>query len=254
MSTSNNIRLISRIDIKNEYVIKGINLEGLRKIGDPIQIAKKYYVDGIDEILFMDAVASLYERNNLFHIIENAVKHVFVPITIGGGIRKINDIEKALRSGADKIAINTQAIKTPKFITEASRLYGSQSIIGSIEAKRNSDSWEAYIENGRQKTGIDAVDWARQLEDLGAGELIVTSVDQEGTRKGFDEKLIKKIAESVRIPVISSGGAGSIMDVISICDQSEVSGVALASILHYQNFHISEIKEKMLSKNFNIRK
>ena len=254
MTNQNNIRLISRIDIKNEYVIKGINLEGLRKIGDPIEIAKKYYNDGIDEILFMDAVASLYERNNLFHIIENAVRHIFVPITIGGGIRKIKDIEKALRSGADKIAINTQAIKTPKFITDASRLYGSQSIIGSIEAKRKADSWEAYIENGRQETGVDAIEWAKRLQDLGAGELLITSVDQEGTRKGFDIKLLKKISESVSVPVVMSGGAGNINDIISTCNQPEVSGIALASILHYQNFHIRDIKDKMLSNNFNIRR
>ena len=139
-------------------------------------------------------------------------------------------------------------------ISDASRLYGSQSIIGSIEAKRKAGSWEAYIENGRQETGVDAIEWAQRLEDLGAGELLITSVDQEGTRKGFDEKLLKKISESVSIPVVLSGGAGSINDIISICNQSEVSGIALASILHYQNFQIRDIKDKMLTNNFNIRK
>jgi cyclase len=169
-------RLIARIDVKNEFVIKGIHLEGLRKVGDPIDLANNYYQDGIDEIIFMDAVASLYGRNNLFHIIEEACKKVFVPITIGGGIRCINDIELALKSGADKISLNTQAIKTPSIITEASRIYGSQCIIGSIEAKRKGNSWEAYVDNGREETGIDAIDWACKLEQLGAGELMITSI------------------------------------------------------------------------------
>jgi cyclase len=248
------VRLISRIDVKNNFVIKGIHLEGLRKVGDPILIAKKYYQEGIDEIIFMDAVASLYERNNLFNIINNATKHVFVPITIGGGIRKLEDIEQALNSGADKIAINTQAIKTPEFIEEASRIYGSQAIIGSIEAKKKGDTWEAYIDNGRQETGMDAIKWATELESKGAGELLITSIDKEGTKKGFEEELIQLISRSVSIPVISSGGAGNADHIISLCEKTDTSGIAIASIFHYQDFQIDHIKNQMIKNNLNVRK
>ena len=249
-----NLRLISRIDVKNNFVIKGIQLEGLRKVGDPLLTAKKYYEEGIDEILFMDAVASLYERNNLFKIIENASKHIFVPLTIGGGIRTLDDIEHSLDSGADKIAINTQAIKNPDFITKASRVYGSQAIIGSIEAKKRGNSWEAYIDSGREETGIDAINWAKKLELLGAGELLITSIDRDGTKKGYDIELIQLISNSVSIPVISSGGAGCPEDIISLSSETDTSGVAVGSILHYDDYSIRQIKAKMINNNFNIRK
>jgi cyclase len=246
-------RLIARIDVKNEFVIKGIHLEGLRKIGDPNVLAKKYYDEGIDEIVFMDAVASLYGRNNLFHIIEKACREVFIPITIGGGIRAVVDIEKALKSGADKIALNTQAIKTPEIIREASRIYGSQCIVGSIEAKRKGGNWEAYIDNGREETGVDAVEWARKLEELGAGELIVTSIDQEGTKKGFDIELMKKISSMVSIPVIASGGAGNTQHISTLCQQTDVSAVAIASIIHYNLASVNAVKTELLKQEIPVR-
>lgn len=246
-------RLIARLDVKNEFVIKGIHLEGLRKVGDPIELAKKYYHEGIDEVIFMDAVASLYGRNNLFHIIERACKEVFVPITIGGGIRSINDIDLALKSGADKIALNTQAIKTPKIITEASRIYGSQCIVGSIEAKRKGNSWEAYIDNGREETGIDAIEWACKLEQLGVGELMITSIDMEGTKRGFEIPLVEKIAAKVSIPVIASGGAGKPAHVTKLANESNVSGIAVAAILHYNTHSISEIKQAMKASDIRVR-
>jgi cyclase len=246
-------RLIARIDVKNEFVIKGIHLEGLRKVGDPIELAKKYYQEGIDEIIFMDAVASLYGRNNLFHIIEKACKEVFVPITIGGGIRSVKDIELALQSGADKIALNTQAVKTPEIITEASRIYGSQCIIGSIEAKKKGNLWEVYVDNGREETGIDAVEWASKLEQLGAGELMVTSIDQEGTKRGYEIELIEKISANVSIPVIASGGAGNPAHISTVCKQTHVSGVAVAAILHYNLFSVTEIKKAMDLAGVNVR-
>lgn len=247
-------RIIARLDVKNEYVIKGIHLEGLRKIGNPIELAKKYYLEGVDEIVFMDAVASLYERNNLFHIIEAACKEVFIPITIGGGIRSINDIDKALKSGADKIALNTQAIKTPEIIKEASRIYGSQCIIGSIEAKRKGSSWEAYIDNGRESTGIDAIGWAKKLEELGAGEILITSVDQEGTKKGFDKNLVSEITKVVSIPVIASGGAGNVTDVKDLIDCCDPGGIAIASLIHYNLTSISALKAQLISNGICIRK
>ena len=247
------IRLIARLDIKNSFVIKGINLEGLRKIGDPIILSKKYYDDGIDEIIFMDAVASLYGRNNLFNIIEEACKEVFIPITIGGGIRSVNDIDKALKSGADKIALNSQAIKNPGFIKEASRIYGSQCIVGSIEAKRKGDGWEAYIDNGREQTGIDVIEWACILQDLGIGELLVTSIDNEGVKKGFDTQLINRICEKVDLPVIVSGGAGNSSHVNSICQQENISAVAIASLFHYNLTSVQQLKKSMSNNGIHVR-
>lgn len=250
----NRIRIIARLDIKNEFVIKGIHLEGLRKIGDPIELAEKYYNEGIDEILFMDAVASLYGRNNLFHIIEEACKKIFIPITIGGGIRTIEDIEKALKAGADKITINTQAIKNPKLIQEASRIYGSQCIVGSIEAKRKGNIWEAYTDNGREQTGIDLIEWAKELEQLGIGELIVTSIDKEGTKKGFDLELMQRISNTISVPIIACGGANSSKDIIELCSlNQDINGVALASMLHYNIEGIQQAKNQLIKNDISCR-
>lgn len=246
-------RIIARIDIKNEFVIKGIHLEGLRKVGDPIDFAEKYYDQGVDEIIFMDAVASLYGRNNLFHIIEKACKKVFIPITIGGGIRSIQDIDSALKSGADKITINTQAVKSPQLIKEASRIYGSQCIVGSIEAKKKGSSWEVYVDNGREETGLDVLEWAKTLQDLGIGELLITSIDQEGTKSGFDEQLIEKICKNVHLPLIISGGAGNLNHISTISKYNEINAIALASILHYNIATISEIKKIMIKDGINVR-
>jgi cyclase len=246
-------RIIARLDVKNEHVIKGIHLEGLRKIGDPVELAKKYYEQGVDEIVFMDAVASLYDRNNLLNIIESACKDVFIPITIGGGIRSTKDIELALKSGADKITLNTQAIKNPNFIKEASRIYGSQCIVGSIEAKNMRNTWEAYINNGREQTGINVIDWACKLEDLGIGELIITSIDNEGTKKGFDLQLIDTICQKINVPIIVSGGAGNLIHVKELLKFERVSAVALASILHYEIATIKEIKKAVLEDGIIVR-
>ncbi len=247
-------RIIARLDVKNEFVIKGIHLEGLRKIGDPNLLAKKYYESGADEIIIMDAVASLYGRNGLFQIIERACQEVFIPITIGGGIRKIDDIEKALFAGADKIAINTEAILNPNFISEATRIYGSQCIIGSIEAKKRGDKWEAYINNGREETSIDAIEWARKLEGLGAGEIFITSIDNEGTKKGFDIELIKIISKLVGIPVIGCGGAGSVSDISKAFKETNCSGLAVASVLHYNLVEIKDIKSHLNNEEILVRK
>ena len=248
-----NIRLIARIDVKNDFVIKGIHLEGLRKIGDPNKMAVKYYKEGIDEIIFMDVVASLYGRNNLFHIIEKACNDVFIPITVGGGLRSIQDIEMALKSGADKVAINTGAIKKPQLVTEAAKNFGSQCIVGSIEAKKKNGSWEAYINNGRETTEKDAIEWAKQIEDLGAGEIFITSVDREGTRKGFDIDLIKRIMDVVSIPVIACGGGGRLEHIKDLIFDSNVDAVALASVLHYDDYSIREIKGFLSTNNIQIR-
>lgn len=248
------LRLIARLDVKNHYVIKGIHLEGLRKIGDPVQLAKKYYTQGIDEIVFMDAVASLFGRNNLFHILKEACKEVFIPITIGGGIREVRDIDFALKAGADKIALNTQAIKSPNLVREASRIYGSQCIVGSIEAKKKGQNrWEAYVDNGRQETGVDVIEWAKKLEELGAGELMVTSIDYEGTKKGYDLDLVGKISSSVSIPVIASGGAGTVDHIKVVAKETQVGAVAIASLLHYNISDVLEIKQVLTQENIIVR-
>ncbi len=247
-------RIIARIDVKNEFAIKGIHLEGLRKVGDPNNLALNYYNSGIDEIIFMDAVASYYDRNSLSKIIELATKDIYVPITVGGGIRNLEDIQVALNSGADKVSINTQAIKTPTFISDAALKFGSQCIIGSIEAKIHSDDkWYVYYDNGREPTKTEAVEWAIKLENLGAGELLVTSVDMEGTKKGFDIKLNEIISDAVKIPVISSGGAGNPDHILELFLKTNIDGVALASILHYDTFDIVAIKSNLIKNEIKIR-
>lgn len=228
------VRIIPRLDIKGPNLVKGIHLEGLRALGRPSDFAKFYYEQGADEILFMDVVASLYDRNSLHDIISETAKSVFIPLTVGGGIRSLSDIKNILRCGADKVSINTGAIKNPQFIYEASREFGSSTIVVTIEAIKNKDNnYYAFIDNGREYTGLEVKEWAMKAEELGCGELIITSVDREGTGKGFDNELISLIANSVSIPVIAHGGAGRKEDIESLLNGNIVDSVALASILHY---------------------
>ena len=185
MNIPKTIRIIPRLDVKGSNVIKGVHLECLRVVGDPETLATRYYNEGADELIYMDVVASLYGRNNLLHIVEQASQNIFIPLTVGGGIRSLDDIKRVLRAGADKVAINTYAVKNPAFITQAAQAFGAQCIVGSIEAKRVSEhKWEIFTDNGRIETGLDAVTWARQLVSLGCGELLITSIDKEGTAGG----------------------------------------------------------------------
>lgn len=248
----NKKRIIARIDVKNEHVIKGIHLEGLRKVGNPNEMAKKYYNEGIDEIIFMDAVAAYYDRNSLTEIINRACENVFVPITVGGGIRKIKDIQIALNAGADKIAINTQAVKDPSFLTRASEIFGSQCIVSSIDAKKISDNkWEVYVDNGREPTGMDVIEWGKKVEILGTGEIMLTSIDKEGTKRGFDIELYNAISEVVTIPVICCGGAGKNEHIADVISNKGVDAVALASILHYNIESINDLKEFLINNKKN---
>ena len=249
----NKIRVIARIDINNEYTVKGRCLEGLKKIGRPNEMSKKYYEGGIDEIVFLDAVASLYDRNSLIDILKQATKETFVPITIGGGIKTIKDIKDALSAGADKVAINTQAVKNLDFIREAVQIFGSQAIIGSVVARRHRYRWEAFIDNAKHRTHKDAVDWAVELEKAGAGEIMITSIDNDGRQKGFDVELVDAITKRVSIPVIASGGAGSSNDVIKLCKNTSCDAVAVASLIHYGVENISDIKNKMKDNNIGVR-
>lgn len=235
-------RLIARLDIKNGIVIKGIHLEGQRRIGDPVELARKYYGQAVDEIFLMDSVASLYGRSNLFHMISEACKTVFVPITMGGGIRSVEDVEQALIAGADKVAVNSALISTPALAEKIASIYGSQCLVASIEAKRRDNGWEAYVSNGREPTGRDVLEWARELEQRGAGELLVTSVDQEGTQRGFDIPLCAALQDVVRIPVVASGGAGKLEHLRQLADATQMQGIAVASLLHYGKATVAELK------------
>jgi cyclase len=237
-----NIRLVARLDIKAPNLVKGIQFEGLRKLGDPHQFAKKYYLEGIDEIYYEDIVASLYERNSLLEIIEETTRDIFVPVTVGGGLRSVDDVAAVLRAGADKVAINTAAIKNPRIVTDIARRFGSQCMVLSIQAKQQGDSWEAYFDNGREHSGVDAVEWAEQGQALGAGEILLTSVDQEGTAKGFDLPLIKTICDRVDIPVIASGGMGSPRDLVDAVNIGTADAIAMAHVLHYGVCSLRELR------------
>jgi|TARA_B100002019_G_C21238655_1_gene584204 cyclase len=249
-----NIRVIARLDIKGPNLIKGIHLEGLRVLGDPHDFAEKYYKEGIDEIVYIDIVASLYGRSKLTEIVKNAAKDVFVPMTVGGGIRSIDDVRDLLRAGADKVAISTAAVENPNLIRDVSRIFGSQCMVLSLEAKKQSDSvWEVYTNSGRERTNINAIDWAKQAEELGAGEILLTSIDAEGTRKGFDLDLIKSITNVVNIPVIASGGMGKSQDLIDAVNIGGVKAVAMADILHYERDSVLGIKKAMYQNDIPVR-
>lgn len=229
------LRIIARLDVKGPNLVKGIHLEGLRVIGDPHAHALRYYEQGADELVYVDIVASLYGRNNLVDVVERTARDVFIPITVGGGVRTIEDVQRLLRAGADKVAVNTAAVRNPPFISEAARAFGSQCVVVNIEAIRQpTGAWEAFTDNGRERTGLDAVAWALRATELGAGELLVTSVDREGTRKGFDLELTRRIADAVPIPVIASGGAGSVGDIVDVIRDGRADAVAVASLLHYR--------------------
>ena len=249
-----NLRLIARLDIKSSNLIKGIHLEGLRVLGNPNEFALDYYKQGIDELIYMDCVASLYGRNHLVEIIKSAAKNIFVPMTVGGGIRSIDDATEILRSGADKVAINTAAVATPDLVKDISRRFGSQCMVLSIEAKKLSENkWEVYTDNGRERSGRDVVEWARKCEIQGAGEILLTSIDQEGTRKGFDIELVKAVSESVDIPVIASGGMGVPTDLTRVVRDGMADAVAMADVLHYKRFRVAELRSVAREAGFGVR-
>lgn len=240
------IRIIPRLDIKGPNLVKGIHLEGLRVLGKPEHFAQYYYENGADELIYMDVVASLYGRNSLLHIIERTSNNIFIPLTVGGGLRTLDDIRTVLEAGADKVSINTAAIQRPELIKEASRRFGSSTIVISIEAIKKSDGcYEAYTDNGREKTGVDVFEWASRVVDLGAGEIMITSIDQEGAGKGFDLELTRKVSESVPIPVIACGGAGKLTHIRNVIIEGKADAVSMASILHY-NF----VKQNMSEDDF----
>lgn len=228
------VRIIPRLDIKGDNLVKGIHLEGLRVLGKPEYYAKCYFEQGADELMYQDVVASLYARNSLLDIVSRTAQEISIPLTVGGGIRTLDDIQAMLRAGADKVAINTAAIARPEFIREAALSFGSSTIVLAIEAIRERDgSYLAYTDNGREHTGKDVFEWASQAADLGAGEILITSVDREGTGAGFDRELIQGIAAKVAVPVVAHGGAGKADDAAGAVEAG-ADAVCIASILHYQ--------------------
>jgi cyclase len=248
------IRLIARLDIKGPNLIKGIHLEGLRVMGSPNVHALRYYGQGADELIYMDCVASLYGRNSLGDIVQDAARDVFIPMTVGGGIRSVEDATHLLRSGADKVAVNTAAVANPRLISDIARRFGSQCMVLSIEAKTiGPDRWEVYTDNGREKTGRDVIAWVKEGVALGAGEVLLTSVDREGTRKGFDVAMIKAVTQEVGVPVIASGGMGKPEDLLDAVLQGGADAVAMADILHYGRATVGDIRKAASTGGIEVR-
>ncbi len=249
-----NIRIIPRLDIKGQNVIKGVHTEGLRIVGDPKKLVAEYYRQGADEIIYMDIVASLYQRNLDFEQLKSVSDNIFIPFTVGGGIRSVGDINNALRSGADKVAINTYAIKNPEFLTEAAKKFGAQCIVLSVEAKKTAPGkWEAYTDGGRERTGLDAVDWIKKGIELGVGEILITSIDQDGTYNGYDMDLIKEITAFAPIPVIVHGGAGRKETILAAIREGKADAISASSIFHFNKSTISEVKEYLDNQGLKIR-
>lgn len=248
------VRIIPRLEIKSRHVIKGIRMEGLRQVGLPEEMCIHYFDQGADEIFFVDTVASLYGRNHLADLVSMASERIFVPLGVGGGIRCVEDFHALLCAGADKITLNTQAITTPELITKAANVFGSQCVIVSIQAKRqNQDYWEAYTLNGRERVEVDALAWAKEAESRGAGEILLTSIDRDGTKKGMDIELIQNISAAVKIPVIAAGGVGSVQHIIEAVNQGGANAVALSNILHFGIKTIRDIKRELLENDIQVR-
>lgn len=248
-----NIRIIPLLHIKGLNVVKPVHTEALRIVGSPKELAERYYAEGADELIYLDIVASLYRRSFDFELVKSVSRDIFIPITVGGGIRSIQDIRNALRVGADKVAINTYAVSNPKFLTEAANVFGSQCIICFIEAKKTGEHrWEAYTDGGRERTGRDAVLWAREAVECGAGEILITSIDQDGTRSGYESELVEAISTQSPVPVIAHGGAGtqeSVVDIVKI----GADAVAASSIFHYGDFSVRAVKEYLRNNGVNVR-
>lgn len=244
------MRVIARLDIKNEDVIKGINFEGLRVVGKPNYLAKKYYNEGADELIYSDCVASLYGRNNLSKFVENAARDIFIPITVAGGIRNEKDAELLMKNGADKLAINTELFKNENVGKELIKKYGSQSILLSIQAKKISkNSWEAYINFGRDRTNMDVEEWIKKMTPLNFGELLLTSIDADGLSNGFDVELYEKISTIINIPIIACGGFGKLIHIKELKKFADIEAISISKALHYNKIKISEIKNYIKKNN-----
>jgi len=247
-------RIIPCLDVKEGKVVKGVHFENLKIAGDPVENASFYSKEGADELVFLDISATIEGRETMIDVVKKVAEVVFIPLTVGGGIKSVADIEKILQSGADKIGINTAAVKTSFLIEEGAKKFGSQCIVVAIDGKKTEEGkWEVYIESGKTPTGIDVVEWAKKVESLGAGEILLTSIDMDGTQKGYDIELTRKVTENVNLPVIASGGAGTLEHLAQVITEGKASAVLLASMLHYRQVTISQIKKFLNEKEIPVR-
>jgi len=246
-------RIIPCLDVDRGRVVKGVNFVGLRDAGDPVEIARRYDEQGADELCFLDITASSDERDTIVHVVEQVAAQVFIPLTVGGGVRKIDDVRNLLNAGADKVSINTAAVHRPEFVAEATGRFGSQCIVVAIDAKRAGAGWEVFTHGGRRPTGLDAIEWAKRMEVLGAGEILLTSMDRDGTREGFDLALTRAIADAVTIPVIASGGVGTLEHLADGVLEGGADAVLAASIFHFGEFTVRQAKECMKARGIEVR-
>ncbi|WP_438969624.1 imidazole glycerol phosphate synthase subunit HisF [Methylophaga sp.] len=251
-------RIIPCLDVDAGRVVKGVQFVDIRDAGDPIEVAKRYDLQGADEITFLDITATHHERDTMIHVVEAVASQVFIPLTVGGGIRTVDDIRRMLNAGADKVGINSAAVKNPEFVREAAEKFGSQCIVVAIDAKKVSaqnetSKWEIFTHGGRQPTGIDAVEWAKKMVALGAGEILLTSMDKDGTKSGFDLELTRAISDAVDVPVIASGGVGKLQDLTDGIKQGHADAVLAASIFHFGEHTVKEAKQQMASQGIEVR-
>jgi len=246
-------RIIPCLDIKDGRTVKGVNFEGLFDAGDPVELARRYTTEGADELVFLDITATKEKRKTLVNLVKKIAREISIPFTVGGGIRTVDEIEDILKAGADKVSLNSAIVRNPELLTDASEAFGSQAIVAAVDAKRKGDSWEVYVKGGSEPTGIDAIEWMVETEQRGAGEILLTSMDRDGTKAGFDLELLKKINRLVTIPVIASGGAGTIQHCCDAVQIGNADAVLAASIFHFKEIEISDLKKKMAQDGIPVR-
>ncbi|HFE52071.1 MAG TPA: imidazole glycerol phosphate synthase subunit HisF [Bacteroidetes bacterium] len=247
-------RIIPCLDVKDGRVVKGVNFLDLRDAGDPVEQARFYDEEGADELVFLDITASAEERPILLNVVRRTAEVVFIPLTVGGGVRTVDDARQLLESGADKVTMNTAAVRDPQLITNTARRFGSQAVVVAIDARRRGESWEVVIVGGREPTGLDAVEWAQRVEALGAGEILLTSMDRDGTKDGYDVELTRAISDAVGIPVIASGGCGAVEHFYDAFAEGHADAALAASVFHYREFSIAEVKDYLRRRGINVRK
>ncbi len=246
-------RIIPCLDIKDGRTVKGVNFVGLRDAGDPVELAQRYTVEGADELVFLDITATKEKRKTLVALVKDIAAHINIPFTVGGGIRTVDEIEEILKAGADKVSLNSAIVRDPALVTRASDAFGSQAVVAAVDAKRTGKSWEVFVKGGSEPTGIDAIDWIKKTEELGAGEILLTSMDRDGTKSGFDLELLALVNQTVTIPVIASGGAGTTQHCCDAVAIGKADAVLAASIFHFREIEIQELKSKMAEEGIPVR-